>query len=114
MPMFAQAYRSYADHLGKEPTVYHYWLKGDLRAVLVAQRGFGLGRDAVNELEPNAKRAGITVDTFDLTEHETDYYSLPNLVATMRVNRFSLADEVMATPLLTVADALKPERAGRI
>lgn len=46
------------------------------------------------------------VEAFDLTSR-MDYYSLPNLVQTMRTNRYSLADEILATPLVTVKEVLK-------
>ena len=45
---------------------------------------------------------------------DVDHYSLPTLVQTMRNNPNSLADEVMAVPLLKLEDALKPEAMGRI
>jgi len=34
-----------------------------------------------------------------------DFYSLPNLVQTMRTNRYSLIEEIMETPLLTLEQA---------
>lgn len=44
---------------------------------------------------------------FDLTGANVDYYAIPNLVQTMRTNPFSLSDEIMATPLLTLKDVFK-------
>lgn len=35
-----------------------------------------------------------------------DYHSLPNLVLTMRANRYTLVDEILATPLLTMKEVL--------
>lgn len=43
--------------------------------------------------------------TFDVTN--ADYYSLPNLVATMRVSRWSLADEIFEWPLLKLNQVLR-------
>jgi hypothetical protein len=50
--------------------------------------------------------AKIDMQVFDL-RGGIDYYSLPNLVATMRTNRYSLIDEVMAVPLLTLDKVFK-------
>lgn len=105
--VFALSYQSYCEEMDKEPTVYHYWMNGDLRSL-------GFFRDAVDVMGPNCAKAGVNVERFDLTKHSLDYYSLPNLVQTMRTNRFSLADEVMSVPLLTIEKALSPEMVGRI
>jgi hypothetical protein len=47
------------------------------------------------------------MQTFDLRDGKTDYYSIPNLVQTMRSNQYSLVDEIMATPLLSLSEVLK-------
>ena len=47
----------------------------------------------------------VPMNTFDLTAG-VDYYSLPNIVRTMRVNKYSLVDEIMETPLLTLDKVL--------
>jgi len=51
------------------------------------------------------KNASQDLQVFDLPAN-LDYYSLPNLVATMRTNRYSLVDEIMAVPLATLASVL--------
>jgi hypothetical protein len=44
---------------------------------------------------------------------EADYYSIPNMVQTMRTNRYSLIDEIMEVPLLKINDVLKLREAVR-
>jgi hypothetical protein len=34
--------------------------------------------------------------------NKIDYYSLPNIIPTMKTTRYSLVDEIMGTPLLTL------------
>lgn len=53
-----------------------------------------------------AQRAGVNISSFELGE-KVDYYSLPNLVATMRTNKYSLVDEVFAVPLVTLEEVFK-------
>ena len=89
-PFFADTYRKYTAKFGKEVPVYFYALRGDA-PVLIG----------------NMKSAQLDLQVFDLTGANFDYYSLPNLVATMRTNRYSLVDEVMATPLLTIEEVFK-------
>jgi hypothetical protein len=48
-------------------------------------------------------RNGIAIEQFELGGH-VDYYSLPNLVKTMRTSRYSLVDEILETKLLTFKD----------
>jgi len=38
---------------------------------------------------------------FDLQGANVDYYALPNLAKTMRVKRFDMVEEIMASRLLT-------------
>jgi hypothetical protein len=57
-------------------------------------------------LTKNCAADGVELHEFDLTGG-VDYYSLPNIVQTMRVNRYSLIDEIMAAPLLKLEDVLQ-------
>lgn len=82
-PPFVNRYREYVRQFEVEPTVYFYRLQGD-----------------ADVLSKSLAAAEIQSQTFDVKGE--DYYSLPNLVSTMRTNRYSLIDEIMATPLLTV------------
>lgn len=83
-PAFWDVYRRYCESVGKDVPVYLYLL---------------LGNDYIHHAQHFVQ--GHDVQTFDLKETTVDYYSLPNLVQTMRTNRYSLLDEVMATKLLT-------------
>lgn len=83
-PTFAQTYKKYAKKFDHEPTVYIYRTPG-------YSHSFTSG----------LKSDGIDVQEFDVSG-KSDYYALPNLVQTMRVSRYSLIDEIMETPLLTL------------
>ena len=85
-PYFHAAYKKYTEALDIEPTVYFYLLEGS----------------EGNALTSYLKGANITFEQFNLG-NKVDYYALPGLIETMRVNRFSLVDEIMDTPLLTFA-----------
>jgi hypothetical protein len=89
VPWFAQAYDRYRGLMGNDPSVYLYRTPGG---------------DA-NVLSANCQRAGIALEEFPLTD-VVDYYSLPNLVQTMRIGRYQLLDEVFATRLRTVDEVL--------
>ncbi len=93
-PAFADVYRRYSTHFGKEVPIYLYECDGE-----------------PNVFSRNLANAGIELQTFDLRGQRPDSYSLPNLVSTMRTNRYSLADEILGTRLLTLTDAYK--NAGR-
>ena len=91
-PIFSQVYPKYAAFAGKEPTVYLYHCGSKHPGMTVAMQ-----------------RAGIDMQVFDIANN-IDFYSLPNLVSTMRTNRYSLVDEVMSTKLLTLADVFESKR----
>lgn len=96
VPYFRDVYPRYAKMFDKEPTVYLYHCGS-------RHGGFKRTTNAV----------GIDVQVFDIPG-TVDYYSLPNMVATMRTNRYSLVDEIMATPLLTLTGALKNVRKEKL
>lgn len=79
---FGVTYAKYARATGNEPTVYFYKLPGE-----------------PDSLSKDCETNGIDLQVFDLTKGAVDYYSLPNLVQTMRVGRYSLLDEVLDTDL---------------
>ena len=89
-PVFSSVYKRYTDMVGKDIPVYFYDLEGE------PDRYF---------LE-NLKQFGIDVQVFDIRKTKVDYYSLPNLIQTMRTNRYGLIDEIMETRLLRVKDVL--------
>lgn len=88
-PMFADVYRKYCASLSIEPPIYLFHTDGDTDA-----------------LSSNLNRAGIPLEKFELGR-AVDYYSLPNIVKTLRANRYALYDEIMETPLLKFNDVFK-------
>ena len=88
-PLFHQVYPKYAAFAGKEPTVYLYHC---------GCRDLSFHR--------NMKAAGIDMQVMEIPD-SIDFYSLPNLVSTMRTNRYSLVDEVMSTKLLRLEDVFE-------
>ncbi len=97
-PLFAQFLQAYEHSTKRDFPVYWYRTRG--------QEGY--------MLEHTMRLANHEITQFDLRHGQIDYYSLPQLVQTMRVKRYSLADEIMDTPLLELKEALKAESMGRI
>jgi len=91
-PYFHQVYKAYYDVFGKQVPVYFYHVSGS-------------GQPLIR----NLSGAGIDLQVFDLRGQKLDYYSLPNLVKTMRTNRYSLIDEIMASRLLKLSDVFKSQ-----
>lgn len=88
-PLFADIYKRYCEALSIEPPVYLFHVPGDS-----------------DTLSHSMNRAGVALEKFELGG-EVDYYSLPNIVKTLRANRYALYDEIMETPLLKIADVFK-------
>lgn len=88
-PRFTDAYKAYCASVDKDVPLYAYQLAGDPPNML-----------------DHAKAEGIDIQVLDL-RGGVDFYSLPNLISTMRTNRYSLSDEIMATPLLKLSDVFK-------
>lgn len=88
-PFFHDVYRKYSEFVGKDVPVYFFSTEGDS-----------------NYFSQFANRAGIEVQTFDIRGSKVDYYSVVNMVQTMRSNQYSLIDEIMATPLKSLKDVL--------
>jgi len=95
-PHFVDVYKKYSAMFSKEVPVYLY------------RCGSG-GSYSDIDLAKSMKAAGYDLQEFDI-RGGLDFYSLPNLVATMNTNRYSLLDQVMATPLLTLNDVFKSNR----
>lgn len=91
-PRFASVYTKYCAKFGKDVPVYFYKLHGS---------------DG-DTFSGSMKQADADLQTFDLTGG-LDYYSLPNIVQTMRASRFSLVDTIMETKLLTLNDIFEGE-----
>ena len=88
VPRFPETYGRYVEKRDVAPVVYLYLTTGD-----------------PNALSGACESAGLDVQEFDL-RGGVDYYSLPNLVQTMRVSRYALIDEIMATPLKRLDEVL--------
>lgn len=93
-PFFYDVYKQYSQKFSKDVPVYLYLC--DNNSNYYADR----------DLRATMKQAGLDLQVFDMSK-KADYYSLPNLVQTMRTNRYSLIDEVMAAKLLTFKDVFK-------
>jgi hypothetical protein len=90
-PRFVTVYRQYEKKFGATPPIYLYRLPSS---------------DTSGNIERELAMEKIDCQVFDL-RNEVDYYSLPNVVKTMRASRYQLADEIMGTPLVTLEEALK-------
>lgn len=58
-----------------------------------------------DSLSSQLRGRGIDMQVIDMSA--VDYYSIPNIVSLFRANVYSLFDEIMETPLLTINDVLK-------
>jgi hypothetical protein len=92
-PYFVDQYKALVQTLGKEIPVYLY------------RCATSMYMNPQWDLAGRMARAGLDLQEFDIRQG-TDYYSLPNLVQTMRTNRYSLADEIYATPLVDLESVL--------
>jgi hypothetical protein len=88
-PLFPEVYKRYIDFAQKDVPVYLFLCTGE-----------------PDNLTPRMKQAGIEIQTFDI-RGGTDFYSIPNLAQTLRASRYSLVDEILSTPLLSLNDVLK-------
>ena len=91
-PAFGTAYAKYKGWVGKEPPVYYYRVKSG-----------GMTYSASPDTLMHGMRVcGVPVTEFDLRHGAIDYYSVPNLVQGMSVNRFGVVEKIMACPLVTL------------
>lgn len=97
-PAFAHMYTRLCGMIGKQPPVYLYRVEPGSRSY------------ADVDLAQSMKTMGHELQEFDLRGMKVDYTSLPNLVLTMRANRYSLIDEVYGVPLLTLDDVFAVTR----
>lgn len=89
-PLFHDVYPKYAKFCDKDVPVYFYQLSGE-----------------TDKLTPYMQRAGLEMTTFDLRGSKIDYYSVVNTIQTLRSNQYSLVEEILSTPLLSLNDVLK-------
>jgi hypothetical protein len=88
-PFFPRLLPKFCESVGKDVPVYLYLLAGQSN----------------DTMSPQMEAAGLPMQLFDLRKG-FDYYSLPNIVQTMRTQRYGLVDQIMDTPLLRLADVL--------
>lgn len=96
-PRFVDAYRALAKQLDKSVPAYLYRFGGTMSSF------------SDRDLAASCRDNDVDLHEFDC-RGKFDYYSLPNLVQTMRTNRYSLVDEIMAARLLTVEDVLNTRK----
>jgi Mg-chelatase subunit ChlD len=96
-PDFSRCYQAYCNRLGVEPPVYWFQLVGDTPLLV-----------------DNAKSADVELIVHDLRGQSVDQYSLPNLVKTVRAKRYSLIDEILATPLRTLESVFQTSTSGNV
>lgn len=95
-PDLAAVYQAYVQRFGTTPTVYWYRTGQDTdyrSPTWIAQ------------FERAMQEAGANMTTIDLRAG-VDYYSLPNVVQTMRVGKYDQLQEIMATRLRTLDEVL--------
>ena len=95
-PLFPDVYKRYIEFAQKDIPVYMFLCSGE-----------------PDNLTPRMKQAGIEMQTFDI-RGGTDFYSIPNLAQTLRASRYSLVDEILATPLLSLNTVLKGAQKGLV
>lgn len=95
-PIFAQQLMHYAKRMERDFPVYLYLTRGQ-----------------VPNIQETMRLAQLDIQVFDL-RFNVDHYSIPNMVQTMRVKRYSLTDEIMETSLVALKDALKASAMARI
>jgi len=95
VPTFTQAHAAYDKKFGKNLPVYMYHVRGD-----------------EDRMSDNCERLGVAVQKFEM--QGVDYYSIPNIAQSMRTNRYSLIDEIMAAPLLTIDKVLGSSRSASV
>lgn len=92
-PMFRDVYKMYAQKFGFEPSVHLLHVPGQ-----------------DNVFPTYCSQAGIQIEEYELGE-DVDYYSLGNIVKSLKAGRYALVDEIMETPLLTLDEVFsKKER----
>jgi len=114
-PWFHESYARFAAWLGKEPPVYLYKVAGwayqmDGFGRVLQRHGQFLRAPEQDFLTTNCQQAGLPYQIFPVAD-DVDEYGLGTLAETMRVQRYDLYQEIMETPLLTLAQALQPPRA---
>lgn len=113
-PWFSEVYARYSAWLGKEPPVYLFKVHGwgyqtDVSGRVLTHHGEPLRVPEPDFLTDRCQQAGIPYQVFPIAD-DVDQYGLGTLAETMRTQRYDLYQEIMETPLLTLAQALTPPR----
>lgn len=103
-PYFVDQYDGMVKKLEKDVPVYLYWVKCDSPNPL---------NNDPDRLRASMEKLGHEVEVFDIRQG-IDFYSLPNIVQTMRANRYSLIDEIMAVPLLTLDEVFQQQAKAHV
>ena len=89
VPYFHSVYLKYIAKFGIEPPIYLFHVPGD-----------------PNGLAEYCRDSNILLEEFELGEN-VDYYSLPNIIRTLRTSRYTLVQEILDTPLLSFKEVFK-------
>lgn len=92
-PWFHTSYKKYCAKMGIDPTVYLFHVPGDHNVMI-----------------ENCKANDVIVTMHELGP-KPDYYTLPNILMTLKTSRYALIDEIMETPLKTLDEVFKPRAA---
>lgn len=84
-PVFSKAYKDYCSKLNVEPLVYFFRTEGN-------------SDDSLSNL---CKNANIEIEKFKI-DNTFDYYSLPNILSTIKRSKFDFLNQILDTPLLTL------------
>ena len=90
-PYFSAVYERYSQMIGKEVPVYLYQTSGDQPHLITFMT------QAKHDLQVFDIRSGV------------DFYSLPDLVQTMRTQRYGLIEEIMDFKLLSLDDVFEKQ-----
>ena len=88
-PMFVDAYRHYERTLSLSPSLTVIRLPGE-----------------PDVLTPRIQAAGLPLTRYEFASEQVDGYNLPEIVNALRPTAYGLLTDVLATPLITVAEAL--------
>lgn len=88
-PMFVDAYRHYERTLSLAPSLTVIRLPGE-----------------PDVLTPRIQAAGLPLTRYEFASEQVDGYNLPEIVNALRPTAYGLLTDVLATPLITVDEAL--------
>jgi hypothetical protein len=106
-PLFADVYRAYKQSINKDIPVYLFRM-GSKKPTASVPSGAYM-RASQFDLAHSMQATGADLQEFDLNG-TVDYYGLPNIIQTLRCNRYSLLQEIMDTPLKTVDQVLNRQK----